>query len=61
MYHTDVFSLSGYRSVFVATRRRSSQATGPLVVVIDDLLLLKRYQPDCRNVNDEYPKPLKKE
>ena len=37
MYHTDVFSLSGYRSVFVATRRRSSQATGPLVAVIDDI------------------------
>ena len=37
MYHTDVFSLSGFRSVFIATRRRSSQATGPLVVVNDDI------------------------
>jgi hypothetical protein len=44
MYHTDVFSLSGYRSVLAATRRRSSQATGPLVVAIWQLTTNKPYQ-----------------
>ena len=44
IYHTDVFSLSGYRSVFVATRRRSSQATGPLVVAIRQLIANELYQ-----------------
>ncbi|MCG3470704.1 hypothetical protein L7750_09945 [Xenorhabdus bovienii] len=34
MYHTGVYSLSGYRSVVVATRRRSSQATGSFINVM---------------------------
>ena len=44
MYHTDVFSLSGYRSVLAATRRRPSQAAGPLVVAIRQLTTNEPYQ-----------------
>lgn len=42
MYHTDLFSLSGCRSVFSATRRRSSQALGPLVAVIRRLVTVEK-------------------
>lgn len=44
MYHTDVFSLSDCRSVFTATRRRSSQAAGSLVAVVDDRATRTYYQ-----------------
>ncbi len=57
MYHTYVFSLSGCRSVFVATRRRSSQATGPLVAALwrlTTLVNISRTTKICQRIKGGY-------